>query len=348
MATAENPIHARHHVAKPSTPMKVLAGLLLVPLGFVAYQMVIIDSMNTISMESLGIGLELVRDNPNHPRRSNGSAATAGAHNKQDSERASKGLRHPSLTSAIFDESAWEDSNHRIADMMGIKANSCGYEKGLKTLKSEEVNPKAGSRHMVDPPSGGKLSLVCCDTTKGPLAMLAHHNWAPLGTERFLEMVTTGYFDSGVPMMRCVKGFLCQFGLNNDPKVSKKFEKSIKDDPNWLPEGPKYRENKNGVKRFARGYLAYAGSGKNSRGNQLIMSLHADGPLGGGSPWEVPWGELVGKKSFETLSKIYTGYDEKGPSQGKLMNRGMDEELKEEFPKLDYITKCVLVDERES
>eukprot|EP00536_Pseudo-nitzschia_multiseries_P018669 jgi/Psemu1/229846/e_gw1.2868.1.1 len=231
--------------------------------------------------------------------------------------------------------------------MVGIKANSCGYVTGLKNLTKDELDPRAGPRHMVNPPRGGKISLVCCDTTKGPLAMVAHHKWAPLGAANFLAMVESGYFDSKVPMMRCIKGFLCQFGLNSDPEVTKTFNKSFRDDPNWLPEGPKFRENEDGVKRFAKGYLAYAGSGKNSRGNQLIVALNSNGPLAGGSPWEVPWGELVGAESFKTLSKIYTGYGEDGPGQGKLQKRGMDEDLKEEFPKLDYINKCVLVDEME-
>jgi hypothetical protein len=61
--------------------------------------------------------------------------------------------------------------------------------------------------------------------------------------------------------------------------------------------------------------------------------------------YRVPWGELVGEESFETLSKIYTGYGEDGPSQGKLHSNGMNDEMKNEFPKLDYINKCVVVDE---
>jgi len=164
---------------------------------------------------------------------------------------------------------------------------SCMY-RSLADLSEEELQPVEGSRHMITPPIGGKLSLVCCQTTAGPLSIVTHHKWAPLGAERFMEMVTTGYFNSGVPFMRCVKNFLCQFGLNSDPTAKQKLStqgRSIEDDPNWLPEGPKKRENKQGVKRFARGYLAYAGSGKNSRGTQLIVALKENGPLAGGSPW---------------------------------------------------------------
>jgi hypothetical protein len=56
---------------------------------------------------------------------------------------------------------------------------------------------------------------------------------------------------------------------------------------------------------------------------------------------------LVGEESFETLDKIYTGYGENGPGQGKLMNHGMTEEMKKEFPELDYILSCEVLDEME-
>jgi hypothetical protein len=65
---------------------------------------------------------------------------------------------------------------------------------------------------MVTPPIGGKLALVCCETTAGPLSIVVHEQWARIGAQFFLEMVTTGYFNAGigVPLMRCVKNFLCQ------------------------------------------------------------------------------------------------------------------------------------------
>ena len=184
-------------------------------------------------------------------------------------------VSRPVITSAIFDESDWDAKNKFIAAMKRIVPNSCGYTGGLNDLKPEELHPVAGKRHMITPPKGGKLSLVCCDTTKGPLAALVHHSWAPLGAEHFMDMVTSQYFDSGVPMMRCMKDFLCQFGINSDPAVTKKFKSNIEDDPNWLPEGPKYRENSDGVKRFAKGYLAYAGGGKNSVSG-IVYLIHTE------------------------------------------------------------------------
>jgi hypothetical protein len=98
------------------------------------------------------------------------------------------------------------------------------------------------------------------------------------------------------------------------------------------------------TKRFAQGYLAYAGGGPNTRDNQFILALEADGHLGGGSPWEVPWGEVIGPDSYVTLSRIYTGYGEDGPSQESLFEHGVTPDMEKEFPKLDYITSCNVID----
>jgi cyclophilin family peptidyl-prolyl cis-trans isomerase len=239
---------------------------------------------------------------------------------------------------------SWRDQQQNAKNAAALAALECQYH-SISELSTEQTQPQANHRHMVTPPRGGKLSLVCCETTKGPLSIVAHHAWAPLGAARFMEMVTSGYFNHGVPMMRCIPNFLCQFGLSAHVDHLKDFDTTFEDDPNWLPEGPTHRENALGVKRFAQGYLAYAGSGNHSRNKQLIVALQPNGPLAGGSPWEVPWGELVGDKSFDTLSKIYTGYGDQGPSQGKLHNHGMTEDMKKAFPDLDYIQKCQLMDE---
>ena len=78
--------------------------------------------------------------------------------------------------------------------------------------------------------------------------------------------------------------------------------------------------------------------------DQLIVALDDNPRLAGGSPWEVPWGEVVGEESFHTLDNIYTGYDEKGPSQGRLRNEGSSEGIKKDFPNLDYILDCSVID----
>jgi len=58
----------------------------------------------------------------------------------------------------------------------------------------------------------------------------------------------------------------------------------------------------------------------------------------------VPFGQLIGNTSFATIRKFYTKYGEK-PSQGKIMNRGI-EYIREEFPNLDVITGCAVIREQ--
>lgn len=234
------------------------------------------------------------------------------------------------------------------ADADAATTTSCPYA-SLSDLTEAERHPAAGpNRHMVTPPaetSERGVALVCCTTTAGPLSIAVHHAWAPFGARRFLDLVEAQYFDTTVPLMRCVRNFLCQFGLNGVPSAMKPFQQQpLPDDPNWLPEGAAHRQNELGVQRFQRGYLAYAGSGPRSRSLQLIVALRDNGPLAGGSPWEVPWGELVGPHSYQTLDRIYTGYGEKGPKQASLWKVNALERVRQHFPKLDYIQKCRVVD----
>jgi peptidyl-prolyl cis-trans isomerase A (cyclophilin A) len=215
----------------------------------------------------------------------------------------------------------------------------------IQNLSNDELNPKAGIRHMVDPPQGGHVSLVCCHTTKGPMSLLLHENWAPLGVARFLDMVNNDYFRSNVPLFRCTDA--CQFGIAGDPQVTKRFNSKLMDDLMWLPTGPNHRKNEKGIKRYPQGYITYAGSGNNSRSNQFVITLKANQFMGGGSPWEVPIGELIGNHSFVTISNFYTGYGEKGPSQGMLHREGYSDRIRSTWPLMDSITYCGVIGERQ-
>ena len=73
----------------------------------------------------------------------------------------------------------------------------------------------------------------------------------------------------------------------------------------------------------------------------MIIALAPNLYLGGGSPWETPIGVVVGEDSYATLQSLYMEYGEQ-VQQGKIMNRGRDY-LQEEFPKLDAILSCSIV-----
>jgi cyclophilin family peptidyl-prolyl cis-trans isomerase len=260
----------------------------------------------------------------------------------------------PSLEATIVQEPSTILTHQKVPqaqtqELKHFSQSTCPYRSWQDLTEGEQHPVASAERHMVTPPAGGKIALVCCQTTVGPWSIAIHHKWAPLGAQRFLDMVEADYFNNqNVPFMRCIHNWLCQFGLAGE--ASRQFRATLRDEPNWLPEGPTHRENSLGVKRFSRGYMAFAGSNSatdGSRNAQLIVALTDDGPLGGGSPWEVPWGELVGAHSFETLSKIYTGYGDNGPDQGKLWNAGALPKVVEEFPLLDWIQSCHVIDKIE-
>lgn len=217
----------------------------------------------------------------------------------------------------------------------------------ISALSPEERQPVADDeRYMVTPPKGGKLHLLCCDTTKGQFNLLLHQNWAPVGVPHFLEMVEAGYFTtSRIPLFRCTDA--CQFGLAGDVNMTKRFSRRIRDDPQWLPPGPDHRENDKGVRRYPTGYFTHAGAGENSRSNQFVITLKPNRFMGGGSPWEVPMGELVGEHSFQTISRWYNGYGEKGPSQKLLKEEGVTKKVLTGWPMMDYIYRCRVTDEHD-
>ena len=95
-----------------------------------------------------------------------------------------------------------------------------------------------------------------------------------------------------------------------------------------------------------RGYLAFAGSGPNSRTTEFFFAFR-DLQLGG-SPWEVPFGKLVGEASYQAMDRFYSGYGDmkafggSAPAQGQIYARGAAY-LDAEFPLLDFITECHVV-----
>lgn len=184
----------------------------------------------------------------------------------------------------------------------------------------------------------GALTLVCCMTTAGPWNIVVHHSWAPHGAQRFLDMVQSGYFSLKVPLMRCVDRWICQFGLAG--KRSEDWQVKIPDDPQWMTT-PEYG-NSEGKLYFKTGFFGYAGYGPKTRGRQFFVSLSDHNRLGE-QLWEVPWGELIGAESFDTLKQIYKGYGEDGPDQYKMIEEGAHEYLLEKFPHIDYITSCQVV-----
>ena len=88
-------------------------------------------------------------------------------------------------------------------------------------------------------------------TTKGDFVIHVTRAWAPLGADRFYNLVKHHFYD-GASFFRFVDGFVVQFGLTGSPAVNKAWtDANIKDDPVKA-------SNKAGYITFADGRQRYA------------------------------------------------------------------------------------------
>ncbi len=159
------------------------------------------------------------------------------------------------------------------------------------------------------------------NTSKGPFVVEVHRDWAPLGAQRFEELVKAGYFN-GARFFRVVPNFVVQFGLAGDPAVTKKWDRPIKDDP---------------VAQTNRvGSVVFATAGPNTRTTQLFINLRSNQFLD--DQGFAPFGMVV--EGMDVVQSIYPGYGE-NPDQGQITTRG-NAYLNAAFPKLDYIQTATI------
>lgn len=158
---------------------------------------------------------------------------------------------------------------------------------------------------------------VNMDTSKGMVVIEVTRADAPMGADRFYNLVKAKYFD-GARFFRVLPGFMAQFGLAADPSVSKTWDVPIQDDPVKT-------SNVRGAVTFA------ATSEPNSRSTQLFINFADNARLD--SSGFAPFGKVV--SGMENVDQIYSG-DRENPDQGRIQAEG-NAYLQKEFPNLDYI-----------
>ena len=161
------------------------------------------------------------------------------------------------------------------------------------------------------------------DTTRGDFVVQVDRAWAPLGADRFYNLVKHEYF-TGAAFFRVVPGFIVQFGLSPDPAVNRAWRTAnIKDDPV--------------TQTNARGTLTFATAGPNTRTTQLFINYKNNAFLD--SQGFAPFGQVV--SGMDVVDKIYSGYGER-PDQGAITTQGMSY-LEKNFPNLDTIKSATIV-----
>ena len=166
------------------------------------------------------------------------------------------------------------------------------------------------------------------DTSKGTFVIEVHRDWAPNGADRFYNLVKNGFFDNA-RFFRVISGFMVQFGINADPKLSAVWrEARIKDDP-------VKQSNK-------RGLITFATAGPNTRTTQVFINFADNNMLD--RQGFAPFGQVV--SGMPVVDALYSGYGEgapggQGPEQGRIQREG-NTYLVKQFGKLDYIKKATI------
>jgi peptidyl-prolyl cis-trans isomerase A (cyclophilin A) len=158
---------------------------------------------------------------------------------------------------------------------------------------------------------------VTLDLSTGPVVVEVLRADAPLGADRFYNLVRAKFFD-GARFFRVIPGFMAQFGMAADPAVNKAWNVPIKDDA---------------VKHTnVRGSLVFAATSQpNSRTTQLFINFANNAQLDGLG--FAPFGRVV--SGMENVDKINPEYRE-NPDQSEIESKG-NAYLEKEFPRLDYI-----------
>lgn len=160
---------------------------------------------------------------------------------------------------------------------------------------------------------------VNLDTSRGPIVIEVTRADAPIGADRFYNLVKAKFYD-GVRFFRVIPGFMVQFGIAADPAVTKVWDVPIQDDP--------VKESN------VRGTITFAAtSAPNSRTTQVFINFGDNSRLD--SMGFAPFGKVV--SGMENVDQIYSGYgDAPSQDQPEIESQG-NAYLEKNFPMLDYI-----------
>jgi peptidyl-prolyl cis-trans isomerase A (cyclophilin A) len=164
-------------------------------------------------------------------------------------------------------------------------------------------------------------------TTRGDFNLTVTRAWAPLGADRFYNLVKHHFYDNA-SIFRVVPSFVAQFGISSYPAVSAAWEKTeIKDDP-------VAQSNK-------RGYVTFATAGPNTRTTQVFINLKDNAGLD--NRGFAPFG-AIDAEGMKVVDMFYDQYgDGAGIDQDQITKQGKAY-LDKSFPKLDTIKTAIITE----
>jgi peptidyl-prolyl cis-trans isomerase A (cyclophilin A) len=167
-------------------------------------------------------------------------------------------------------------------------------------------------------------------TTRGDFIVTVNRAWAPIGADRFYNLVKHHFFDNA-SFFRVHPGFIVQFGISAYPPVSAAWRNAtIKDD--LVKESNK------------KNFITFATAGPNTRTTQLFINLGDNSRLD--KSGFSPFGQVT--EGMNVVEMLYEGYGEipamggPGPEPGEIESQGKPY-IDKNFPKLDSIKTATLI-----
>jgi cyclophilin family peptidyl-prolyl cis-trans isomerase len=172
-----------------------------------------------------------------------------------------------------------------------------------------------------------ELFRVRFTTSQGDFVVEVHRSWAPIGADRFYNLVANGFFD-GQRFFRVRQGVFAQFGIAGEPHIAQAWRSAT------ISDDPPQQSN-------SRGTMAFAFTTPNTRATQVFINLAGNRQFD--AQGFVPFGVIT--SGMDVAGRLYSGY---GETAGGGMRAGHQDALfaggntylKRQFPRLDYIRRA--------
>jgi cyclophilin family peptidyl-prolyl cis-trans isomerase len=199
-----------------------------------------------------------------------------------------------------------------------------GFQKRDAVIPLKNPAHQLWKRHS---PDGYRVRL---ETTKGRFIIEVHRVWAPLGADRFYNLVTQGFFDDS-RIFRVRAGYITQFGIAGDAGIASIWRNQA------IPDDPVKQSN-------LRGIVAFAMTGPDTRTTQIYINLVDNTRLD--NEGFAPFGKVV--EGMEIVDQFYSGYGEEAGGgmrrgkQGPIFEEG-NKYLDQNYPRLDRLIRATIV-----
>jgi cyclophilin family peptidyl-prolyl cis-trans isomerase len=167
------------------------------------------------------------------------------------------------------------------------------------------------------------------ETSRGLIRIACTRAWAPIGADRFYNLVRLGFYDDA-RFFRVAAGKWAQFGIHGTPEVAKRWRGQL------LPDDPRTQSN-------VRGTVAFAWAVPNGRSTQVYISLQDNSSTQDAQGF-APFGRVV--EGMDVADKLYSEYGEaiggiRAGHQEDAFNGG-NAYFTSHYPNLDFIRRAVI------